>query len=79
MKDNLYAVISATTGNCIAICVNTEDAWDIDDAYSSRGADRDPKWTYEVKLVTRAEAEDLIRREWVDGSTSIEMTLTKAG
>ncbi|MGZ2449563.1 hypothetical protein ACVIRO_002317 [Rhizobium ruizarguesonis] len=78
MKDNLYAVISAATGNCIAICVNVEDAWGIEEAYSSRGAELYPKWTYEIKPVTRAEAGELVGKEWVEveGSTQ-EMLLTK--
>lgn len=78
MKEKLYAVISNTTGNCIAICANIEDAWEIEKDYTSRRTDLYPKWSYEVKAVTRAQAVELVGREWVDSSTSIEMILTKS-
>ncbi|MNU27278.1 hypothetical protein D3C71_156640 [compost metagenome] len=77
MKPTVYALISETSGNCIAICANIEDAWTLQDHYDQRGRHRDPPMTYEVKPVSREEGEELLRRQWVDMSTAIEITLNK--
>lgn len=77
MKDTVYAVVSDSTGNCIAICANIEDAWDIQGSYDFRGSGREPQQTYSVKDVSRQEAEALLQRQWVDASTTVELMFTK--
>lgn len=78
MKPTVYALISETSGNCIAICANVEDALGLQIDYDYRGSKRDPKMTYEVRPVTRQEAEELLRRQWVDLSIAVEITVAKA-
>jgi predicted ATPase len=78
MKPTVYALISETSGNCIAICANVEDAIGLQGDYDYRGSAREPQMRYEVKPVTRQEAEELLRRQWVDMSTGIEITAQKA-
>jgi hypothetical protein len=78
MKPTVYTLISATSGNCIAICANVEDAIGLQGDYDYRGSKREPQMKYEVRPVTRQEAEELLRRQWVDMSTAIEITALKA-
>lgn len=77
MKPSVYALISETSGNCIAICANIEDALTLQDLYDLRGRRRDPPMTYEVRPISREEGEEHLRRQWVDMSTSIEITFDK--
>jgi hypothetical protein len=78
MKPTVYALISETSGNCIAICANVEDAIGLQIDYDYRGSTREPQMKYEVKPITRQEAEELLRRQWVDMSTAIEITVETA-
>jgi hypothetical protein len=78
MKPTVYALISQTSGNCIAICANVEDAIGLQGDYDYRGSKREPQMKYEVKPVTRQEAEELLRRQWVDLSTAVEITVETA-
>jgi hypothetical protein len=78
MKPTVDALISQTSGNCIAICANVEDAIGLQGDYDYRGSKREPQMKYEVKPVTRQEAEELLRRQWVDLSTAVEITVETA-
>jgi hypothetical protein len=78
MRPTVYALISETSGNCIAICVNVEDALSLKIDCDYHGSKRDPQMKYEVKPITRQEAEELLRRPWVDLSTAIGFIVEKA-
>ncbi|MGR9384934.1 hypothetical protein [Rhizobium leguminosarum] len=78
MKDKVYAVISRATENCIAICANVEDALNIKDDYETRSKKREMDRVYDVKVFSQGEIESLIRYEWMDISTAIEITLKSA-
>ena len=75
MKPTVYALISETSGNCIAICANVEDAVGLQINYELPGKQARAEDDLRGQVSHAQEAEELLRRQWVDLSTAIEITL----
>lgn len=60
MKEQLYAVISEETGNCIAICCNVDDAINISVNYEMKKQTR-----FLIEDVSKYGAAELLKKQWV--------------
>jgi hypothetical protein len=74
MKEQLSAVVSAETGNVIAICSNIDDAIDIAVNYEMRSGKK-----FEIQDVSKYGAKEMVDRKWVKQTSNVvEICASKA-